>query len=52
MCVVELATDIMADLFTFFSPPAPYHQLSVLTAPEAASPTMPCGERKEMEANP
>ena len=36
-CALELATDILADLFTFFSPPAPYPQLFVLTAPEAAS---------------
>jgi len=37
-CAVQLATEIMVDLYTFFSPPAPYHQLYVLTAPEAASP--------------
>ena len=37
-CALELATGIMVDLFTFFSPPAPYHQLYVLTAPQAASP--------------
>jgi hypothetical protein len=35
-CAVQLATEIMVDLYTFFSPPAPYHQLYVLTAPEAA----------------
>jgi hypothetical protein len=34
-CAIELATGIMVDLFTFFRPPAPYHQLYVLTAPEA-----------------
>jgi hypothetical protein len=34
-CAVELATEIMVDLYTFLSPPAPYHQLFVLTAPEA-----------------
>lgn len=38
MCAVQLATEIMVDLYTFFSPPAPYHQLYVLTTPEAASP--------------
>jgi hypothetical protein len=38
MCAVELATEIMVDLYTFFSPPAPYNRLYVLTAPEAASP--------------
>ena len=37
-CAVELATEIMVDLYTFFSPPAPYNRLFVLTAPEAASP--------------
>src|SRR5712692_2894580 len=35
-CAVELATEILVDLYTFLSPPAPYHQLFVLTAPEAA----------------
>ena len=32
-CAVQLATDIMVDLFTFFSPPAPYDRLFVLCAP-------------------
>jgi len=36
-CALELATDIMVDLYTFFSPPAPYPQLFVLTAPDATS---------------
>jgi len=36
-CAVELATEIMVDLYTFFSPPAPYNRLFVLWAPEAAS---------------
>ncbi|HCG00174.1 MAG TPA: hypothetical protein DEV93_06470 [Chloroflexi bacterium] len=36
-CAVELATEIMVDLYTFFSPPAPYKRLFVLSAPEAAS---------------
>ena len=31
-CAVQLATEILVDLYTFFSPPAPYHQLYVLTA--------------------
>ena len=35
-CAVELATDILIDLFTFFSPPPPYSQFFVLTAPDAA----------------
>ncbi len=37
-CAASLATEILVDLYTFFSPPAPYHQLFVLTAPEAVSP--------------
>jgi hypothetical protein len=48
-CALELATDILADLFTFFSPPAPYPQLFVLTAPEAASRRMPHSERVQTE---
>jgi hypothetical protein len=48
-CALELATDILADLYTFFSPPAPYLPLFVLTAPDAASATMPCGERVPTE---
>jgi hypothetical protein len=28
-CAVQLATEIMVDLYTFFSPPPPYHQLYV-----------------------
>ena len=37
-CALELATEIMVDLFTFFSPPAPYKHLFVLTVPETVSP--------------
>jgi hypothetical protein len=37
-CAAELATEILVDLYTFFRPPAPYHQLYVLTSPEAVSP--------------
>jgi hypothetical protein len=40
-CVLELATEIMVDLFTFFSPLAPCPQLYVLT--------MPRGERAQTE---
>lgn len=29
-CAIQLATDIMVDLYTFFSPPAPYDRLFVL----------------------
>ena len=32
-CAVQLATEIMVDLYTFFSPPAPYERLFMLTAP-------------------
>ena len=48
-CALELATEIMVDLYTFFSPPAPCPQLYVLTTPEAASFTMPRGERAQTE---
>ena len=44
-CALELATDLMVDLYTFFSPPAPYPSLFVLTAPEAVSARMPHSER-------
>jgi hypothetical protein len=48
-CALELATEIMVDLYTFFSPPAPCPQLYVLTTPEAVSLTMPCDERVQTE---
>ncbi len=35
-CAAALATEILVDLYTFFSPPAPYQQLFVLTPPGAA----------------
>jgi hypothetical protein len=44
-CALELATDLMVDLYTFFSPPAPYPSLFILTAPEAVSVRMPHSER-------
>ncbi len=31
-CAVQLATEIMVNLYTFFSPPAPYDRLFVLCA--------------------
>lgn len=37
-CALELATEILVDVFTFFSPPAPYPPLSMLTAPGTAVP--------------
>jgi hypothetical protein len=43
-CALELATDLMVDLYTFFRPPAPYPQLFVLTAPEEVSLMMQHGE--------
>jgi hypothetical protein len=35
-CAIELATDLLVDLFTFLSPPPPCERLFVLTAPDAA----------------
>ena len=35
-CAAALATEIVVDLYTFFRPPAPYHQLFVLDATQAA----------------
>jgi hypothetical protein len=43
-CAVELATDILVDLFTFLSPPPPYEQFFVLTGPDAAPPQQTAGE--------
>jgi hypothetical protein len=37
-CAVELATDILVDLFTFLSPPPPYERFFVLTASDASPP--------------
>lgn len=34
-CALELATDILVDLYTFFRPPAPYSRLFVLTTSQA-----------------
>jgi len=44
-CALELATDLMVDLYTFFSPPAPYHQLFVLLTPEVVPPQQTAVER-------
>jgi hypothetical protein len=30
-CALELATDLLVDLYTFFRPPAPYQKLFTLT---------------------
>ncbi len=32
-CALELATDLLVDLYTFFSPPTPYARLFTLTTP-------------------
>ncbi len=32
-CALELATDLLVDLYTFFSPPVPYDRLFTLNAP-------------------
>ena len=50
-CALELATDLLADLFTFFSPPAPYPPLFILTPPDAASRKMAGGERAQTEGD-
>jgi hypothetical protein len=44
-CALELATDLLVDLYTFFNPPASYSPLYVLTPPDAVSRMMVCGER-------
>ncbi len=45
-CAVQLATEIMVDLFTFFSPPAPSERLFVLTAPDTALSQQTAVERE------
>ena len=35
-CPLELATDLLVDLYTFFCPPPPYTRLFTLTAPAPA----------------
>ncbi len=35
-CALELATDLLVDLFTFFHPSAPYTRLFTLTPEESA----------------
>ena len=36
-CAAALATEILVDLYTFLSPPAPYYPLFVLAAPQDSS---------------
>jgi hypothetical protein len=45
-CAVELATDILVDLFTFFSPPAPFQPFFVLWTPDAAPSQQTAVERE------
>ncbi len=51
-CALELASDLLADIFTFFNPPAPSPPLFILTPSDAASPLMACGEGAQMEGDP
>ncbi len=44
-CAAALATEILVDLYTFFSPPAPYQQLFVLSTPQAVPPQETSVER-------
>ena len=48
-CALELATEIMVDLYTFFSPPAPSHPLYILTAPDCASAMILRSDRGQTE---
>jgi hypothetical protein len=41
-CALQLATEILVDLFTFFCPPAPFDRLFVLTV-ERTSPSPQSG---------
>src|SRR5258708_8753310 len=50
-CALDLASHLLADMFTFFNPPAPYPPLFVLTSPDAASATMACGERAQTKGD-
>jgi hypothetical protein len=45
-CAAALATDILVDLYTFLSPPAPYSRLFVLTASDAAPSQQTAVERE------
>ena len=36
-CAIQLATEIMTDTYTFFSPPAPYARLFVLSISQAVT---------------
>jgi hypothetical protein len=42
-CALQLATEILVDLFTFFCPPAPFDRLFVLTVPLSEPSSQPGG---------
>lgn len=50
-CALELATDLLVDLATFFHPPTLYQPSYVLTPPDAASAMMACGEQVPTEGD-
>jgi len=43
-CALELATDILVDLYTFFSPPAPFQPFFGLWTPDVTAPVPPAEE--------
>ena len=43
-CAVQVATEILVDLYTFFSPPAPNPPFFVLRTPDAVAPQQTAGE--------
>jgi hypothetical protein len=45
-CAAALATEILVDLYTFLSPPAPYERLFVLT-PSDATPSQQTSVERE-----
>ncbi len=45
-CATALATEILVDLYTLLSPPAPYERLCVLTASDAAPSQQTAVERE------
>jgi hypothetical protein len=52
-CAAALATEILVDLYTFLSPPAPYERLFVLTASDTAPAQQTAvAERHEKGAPP
>jgi hypothetical protein len=50
-CAIQLASDLLADVFTFFSPPEPFSPLFVLTTLDAASAMIACGKRAHTEGD-